>query len=256
MRLVWLDSGDSLNLRPEHPHMMAAWLEALQHNNGLPFNPHRNRPDEEIDRLITTLKDTVDAVNDMFQKVKIRLPTSDDVLDQDYLNDLHRSYVKFEQRHDLVSLSERIGGEAGRATYGILNATIHRIEKTKIYYYLASPPHWTMPNLFGTDLLKFGRWHVEIHYESLGRSTYEKWVNYDNNWTDSDTDDFQSIGGRLQFNIGRPYKTQPPEDYVIACRSAGVEPIGEVLPVGNFMEPIGTIRNLFHRNQGPLTLHT
>ena len=94
----------------------------------------------------------------------------------------------------------------------------------------------------------FGVWQVELHYQNLGRSNYEKWQNYDTNIIDTDTNNFTDIGGMVNFNIGHPVVNHPPLNYVEYCQQQNINPYGNKLPIGNFKISITELRHIFYKN--------
>jgi hypothetical protein len=243
MKLVWNLTGDSLSIDPTNPQLMEYWLGQLSHDNIVNFAHNGRCPQYRLDKF----SQYVQEVNQFLAKTGMQLPDHEDWLNQDNLNDIHRTYVKHQRGRNVVELMRMIGGDPAVHCYRQVNQIIHETERTVQYQYTGSD-HWSCPNIFGTDVLMFGRWHVELKYESLGRSTYEKWLNYDTNLKDDDTDDFEHLGSALEFNIGMPLQHRPPVEYVIACANAWLPTVGQTLPIGNFIEDIGTVRLLFYRN--------
>ena len=130
-----------------------------------------------------------------------------------------------------------------------VNKLIHKIEKSHIIRYINDQCiAWQTPNIFGPEILKFGVWQVELHYQNLGRSNYEKWQNYDTNIIDTDTNNFTDIGGMVNFNIGHPVVNHPPLNYVEYCQQQNINPYGNKLPIGNFKISITELRHIFYKN--------
>jgi hypothetical protein len=130
-----------------------------------------------------------------------------------------------------------------------INELIHKIEKLiTIRYVNDEVIAWQTPNIFGPEILKFGICQVELSYQNLGRSNYEKWKNYDSNLIDTDTNNFTHFGGEVEFNIGRPTTLAPPLNYVEFCQQHSVSPYGNKLPLGNFKISVTELRHIFNKN--------
>ena len=70
---------------------------------------------------------------------------------------------------------------------------IHSIESKKSIVYEKfnnNKTTWQRVNNFSTDILSNGSWNIEIGYQNLGRSLFEKWSNLDDNVNDEDTNNF------------------------------------------------------------------
>jgi hypothetical protein len=89
---------------------------------------------------------------------------------------------------------------------------------------------------------------VELHYQNLGRSTFEKWINYDGNILDTDTNNFTHLGGLVKINLARPFENTAPKEYVEYCTKNSIQPCGNILPIGNFSHPTTELRETFRKN--------
>ena len=172
MQLVWTNSGDTLSIIPHNSQLIDYWLGKLADSGINSFEHNGHVPQYRLDKFSQYVRE----VNQYLRKFDLQLPEHEDWLDQDNLNDIHRTYVKHQQGRNIVELMRRIGGEEAVHRYRQVNQIIHKTERTVQYYYTGTK-HWSCANPFGTDILEFGRWQIELHYESLGRATYEKWIN-------------------------------------------------------------------------------
>ena len=125
---------------------------------------------------------------------------------------------------------------------------LFRSQSGKVKYVNDQLSVWQIKNIFGPTISKFGVWQVELQYQNLGRSNYEKWKNYDNNVIDIDTNNFTHFGGLVQFNICRPFIQSPPKEYIDYCNEHKITPYGPVMPIGNFNVDITSVRQVFKKN--------
>lgn len=250
MQLVWESTGDSLDIVGEDSRVIDYWIEQINLSNKNSF--------ELVDGSIVDndsikmLSDNIRDINNILIKFKIE-PLIDNTLDflnQDNLNKAHEKWVKLHHKHKIISLLSKFKGNELKK-FRDINNLIHEIEKPTIIKYDNDFVNvWQVKNPFGSDILKFGTWQVELHYQNLGRSTYEKWLNFDNNLVDSDTNNFTHFGGKIHFYIGKPFAYHAPEEYVKYCSTNNVTPYGNKLPIGNFTESITTLRHVFNKNVG------
>ena len=249
MKLIWTQTGDCLTIIPEHHSMVEHWLHQLDQSDLHEFALLTPVPRYMISELI----ECVTAVNAALSRANMTLlPPDLDWLDQRNLNLLHSTYVKMQRDKNITAFLRKIGQQDLVNQHHQVNNIIHETESMVEYLYQAKNPNhsdpWQVPNPYGTSVLGWGVWQVEMEYQSLGRGTYEKWLNWDDNLVDTDTDDFESLGPRVLFRICRPYRTDPPQDYIRACLSTGAPIVGGTLPIGNFQDDIGRVRRLFHDN--------
>lgn len=248
MKLVWELSGDTLLVDVENTLFVEYWIDQI---NAAKKNKFELRCSSfPVSQLAKDLANNVEFINEILKKFKIKYLSDHnlDWLDQDNLNVLHSRWVKLQQDYDIISVLSKFNGDV-LCRFHAINKLIHQIENSSFVSYINDcSTTWQVDNPFGAKILKYGTWQVELHYQNLGRSTYEKWLNYDYNLTDTDTNDFTHLGGEVHFNIGRPLSLTAPAEYVHFCSENNIKPIGGKLPIGNFKESLTVIRHLFNKN--------
>jgi len=171
-----------------------------------------------------------------------------DTSNQDDLNHLHRQWVKLHQRYPNVSaLSDRVlpGDMAA------INKLIHAIEEsTHDMKATTANTNYTMPNHFGTDILKFDMCNVSIAYHNLGRTSWQKWQ-HDDRINDSDTNNFNEIYTSLNLNVLRVRQRSMPTGYQTWCDQNKIPCVGSHIPLANFDKLDHNLlqyRQLFYKN--------
>jgi hypothetical protein len=253
MKLVFTSTGDYIDILVTNHEFVEFWLDQI--NKG--FDPifelvTHNIDFDNIELLVSCLKNT----NDILKKFKIE-PLMDhdvDFNDQNNLNVLHERWVKLQHQHsNIVNALNKMPSEFAKNFHNV-NKYIHKIEDAKqIVYekYNDNRTTWQIKNPFDTDILGCGTWNVELHYQNLGRSLYDKWHNMDNNVHDEDTNNFTHVGSRVIINVALPYTTALPDRYVEFCKIHRTKPINPVLPLGNFDKyetKLTDLRNIIFRN--------
>lgn len=251
MRLYWNQTGDCLEIDLDNRELAKYWVDQLSQTGKNSFRLTQST----LPSLSTLqrLTECVASINEIL--TKFRLPSLTDSnldwLDQNNLNQLHEKWVKIQHQHKIVELLNKLSNKQAIDKFHTINHLVHEIEQTiTITYNNHTGTAWQTPNIFGPAITKFGMWHVELHYQNLGRSNFEKWNNFDKNIQDSDTNNFTHMGGVVNFNLGRSYSSSPPNEYVDYCRQNKIEPYGNVLPIGNFNIDITQLRKIFTRNVG------
>lgn len=246
MKLSWLKTGDCLDIEVVNTALIDVWLPQLNSHNCFELL----QAPTQIDSAVKQLIDSLGRVNTMLERLSIAplANPNSDWYNQDNLNTLHRDWVKIQHRTKIVEFLSRLPNNLLDQFHDI-NNLIHDIEHSLVIKYSnASKTPWQIVNPFGPDVLKFGSWQIELDYQNLGRSTYEKWLNYDEDIDNEDTNNFTHIGGTVVFNIARPIYSGAPTNYLEWCRQHGVQPYGNKLPLGNFALDLGTLRTVFYRN--------
>lgn len=250
MILVWEKTGDSLEIKVDNHQLVEYWVSELDRTDKKTFDfVSSTLPDDSV---TTQLADCLESSNQILERFGIE-PLMDSKLDwfnQDNLNVLHSRWVKVINQHPkLCEVLHKIADKSIEQKFHDVNILIHKIEfKSLVEYTNSKDVTWQAKNIFGSEISKFGQWQIELHYQNLGRSTYEKWYNYDCNIDDSDTNNFTHIGGLVYFNLCRPITLQPPVEYINYCAENNIIPYGNKLPIGNFVEDITTLRHVFKRN--------
>ena len=88
-------------------------------------------------------------------------------------------------------------------------------------------------------------------FDNLGRSSWEKYRNWDNNITDNDTNNFTMLSGLIELNLEKPIKRDPPKEYVNWCQTYNVPVVGKSISLGNIVDlecRLTDIRKLLVRN--------
>lgn len=246
-RLVWLPSGDEINFRVIWPDLFLYWLGRLGTDN----NFHVSVP-SQAQRWRDSLQSNIDAI----RHATSALPTlisewPEDLYDQRSLNKLHRDWVVAGQRFPrLPLLLERMGlGKAWRA----INHDIHQLESSFSWQYVNYDIHpWQIPNEFGARMLDHSTSHIMLGFDNLGRSTWEKFCNYDDEAFDVDTNNFEMLSGKVDITLERVMGYSIPEKYQNWCARHQVPVTGRYLRLGNFNEDhhtLSKLRRLFTQNE-------
>lgn len=250
MQLIWTSSGDVLDIVVENSKVIDYWVEQLNSCDKNSFEFIKaSFPDKY---LLDNLTNNVKIINSILTKFKIPPLINHDAdwLNQNNLNLLHERWVKLQHNYKIVELLSKFKHDE-LTKFRDINHLIHKIEPViKVIYDNDRSKVWNTVNSFGPDILQFGTWQIEIHYQNLGRSTYDKWINFDSNLLDSDTNNFTHFGGQVRFNLCKSFVSTPPAEYVSYCLDNSVIPYGNKLPIGNFKESITTLRHLFYKNVG------
>jgi len=161
------------------------------------------------------------------------------------LNRLHRSWVKVHRQYPNV-------GRIFDSTFlARINKLIHYIEELTTPFEITTPnPYFSMPNIFGTDVLKYGTFNVTISFNNLGRTSYNKWLNGDQ-VHDTDTNNFNEFYTTLTINTNPSIEQSLPTAYTNWCKQNHMPCVGGIMPLANLdklEKNLLQYRQLFYKN--------
>lgn len=173
-------------------------------------------------------------VNEALKKLRlpiIREPT--DWFDQQQLNRLHADWS--ETRFNMPKLSElfyHMDPDLYRA-YQEMNCHIHLIERSFDYSFRAIQ-YWSLPNPFQHKWFEWQNSHLRMTYPGHGRQAFEQFE-----WMDDNEDmlrgmnNWGNLDSFVDITLRRPYRMQPPEEFVAWCQQHDILPNHYHIPLAN-----------------------
>ena len=253
MKLVFNKSGDEIELNSLNNKLSEYYVTQLENHNCNVFSAPE--PPERILQMqhkASLLIEKINIVNDfLVKKLNIAsLSLDGDVFDQNYLNTMHSRWVKL--YHEFPKISILLRQVNLLQQYRDINSLIHAIESSfQFLYKNYTEDPWGTENIFGHNILKFGSSNIVIGFDNLGRSSYNKWVNFDDNFTDSCTNDYTLLSGNVHINLDRPYIQEPPLEYASTLKSKKLPIIGSKIllaNMSNLQTNLKEYRHIFIRN--------
>jgi hypothetical protein len=240
MKLIWQKTGDYIDCDPIDHNFVEYWLNLQK---SFVWNTTSVLPQQE---LLDELSNLVDRVHTKLSKLKIKLiDTPADYTSQSTLNILHRNWVQLHLKYpNFLSLFDN----EFKIDIARINKTLHELEISWTLglqsdnNFLLRPR--VLPNFFGQS-------NIKIPYENLGRSSYNKWLNFDESLETSDTNNFKEIYNKLSVNLNRSFISDFPKDYVSWINTKGFTATPNELLLANFANldtKQDTYRTLFMKN--------
>jgi hypothetical protein len=245
-KLVWSSTGDVIKLNPSNNDVYNYFVEQLNKNN-LNRYPMLNLGFVNLSQELQT---NFGLVQKLFQN---RLNSSAfdfefDASNQEHLNSLHRRWVQVHRDFPYIEkhVDLQIPGVLDK-----INKLIHTIEHLTQAVEIDSPNTTkTIPNPFGTDILKYGVFNLSIAPNNLGRTSYNKWINGDTT-QDTDTNNFSEFYTTLRLSTTPPIERTAPTEYQQWCQIHSIPCVGSQMPLANFDkldENLLQYRQLFYKN--------
>lgn len=227
MKLVWSSTGDEIDIVPSYQKLCDLYLDVVQDKNAFFCYEQSIEPDH-IQSYHTHLSSVLEqlAVVGIAHEFELGEP-----FDQQHLNRQHRAWVTIQQKYP--RLPDILGPNA--VHWHALNKCIHACEEMWQQTWKNTHTSWLAPNPY-KNMLSFSIANVRIHYADLGRSTFNKFQNYDND-LGTDTSDYAQLSGELVISLSRPLDYTPPSSYIRWCLERGLKEVpGRCLNLGNIKD--------------------
>jgi hypothetical protein len=250
-KLVWIATGDEIELHPVDPEIYGYFVQNL---NQTRQNRYRSQP-MELAQSITELTNYLTTVAELFQ-TKFDIdpwPTPKvDLLDQHCLNLVHKAWVDLHLQYpNIGTLGDKIVTGTRNQLFKI-NRLIHGIEESfNVLHFETPDPFTNFSNPFGQKILNFDCGGIRIDYNNLGRSTFNKWKNFDDQINGTDVNNFAELYTSITVSLARPYTGTAPKEYLDWASSHNIQPHGSTLNLAQFdklEENLLKYRQLFYKN--------
>lgn len=249
MKMFWSKSGDWLALQPVNLDLAMFWINELNKSKLNCFQINNSRFDISALHELTQHLLVVDEF--LTHKLKLTNLTKyigQDYFDQEILNNIHRDWIALLQTFPTIGNLMQL--HKVWQDWNQINKKIHQIEESFSFSIIAKQ-YWEVDNPFGTQVLSFDHAQVEFVFSQKGRTTYNKWANFDNQHNTSDTNNFLQIGNELTVNLRRPITMSPPGNFVSYCERQKIPVVGNRLPLANFCnyeQQLTTQRHVIAKN--------
>jgi len=248
-KLVWEKSGDEIKFSPTSPGLLTYYVETLNSTYSNSFSLSASKFSSDT---VTKLVQCINTISDKSNKIPFEIDNwTGDVLDQDYLNLLHRQWVLTGIKYPMMPVLLRNLGNLD-SEYRDINTLLHVVESSFRYTFKNyTQDQYQIDNIFGNNILGFDTPNISIGFDNLGRSSWEKFRNFDNNAVDQDTNDYKKLAGLIYLILGRPISGAAPPEYIEWCANHKVAVVGHTLSLGNILDlesKLTDLRKLLVRN--------
>jgi len=233
-KLIWTKSGDEIKFSPTSPDLLIYYVDKLNDTDSNSFSLDTSKFSfDTVDKLLQCIK----TISNKSNKITFEIDNwSGDVLDQDYLNLLHRQWVLTGIKYPMMPVLLRKLGNLDKE-YRDINTLLHVIESSFKYTFKNyTQDQYQIDNIFGTKILGFDTPNISIGFDNLGRSSWEKFSNFDDNAVDHDTNNYKKLAGLICLNLNRPLSGTAAPEYVEWCTKHRVDPVGHTLSLGNIID--------------------
>jgi hypothetical protein len=250
MKLVWLSSGDEIEIVPANQELCEYYIHAIA-----PYNRFVCMESSIDHAKIDYLKWALEDINAFLTRYKIAPAfVVGNAFDQNWLNELHRAWVKFHlATPKIIQLLRAKEPDLINRFRGI-NKTLHGIEQmfVQVWANIDNGEVHKVPNPF-VNALGHDMANVQVVFNDLGRNTFNKWLYFDNNLDPDDTNDYNNMPVEIEINLNRPINYTAPSAYVDWCKQQGLDtPPGRWLNLGNIRDlefRLEDYRNILMRNR-------
>jgi hypothetical protein len=264
--LVFNNSGDVIPFDPVNQEVLDFYIDQLTCQGLNKFFPVGQNLGKAISKEIDAIRLSIQQINEWLfdlTDTEFKVCDPEGYLDQQLLNHIHAQWVQSqsipydiqkkrkqfnytgiaEQIHDIFPddiqnpplgvVIEKIGK---KNIFDSLNsAHVHMIESLfhNIKYQVSS--NWTKiaDNHFPKTILNNNISNLSIPFNHLGRTLYNKFVNFDHALECNDENSFNELLGSVALNLQPSETIGYSSEYLTWCKSHNKEPIGNFLNIGN-----------------------
>lgn len=206
--------------------------------------------DSEV--LISEINSAIDLVNEFMPKIKQSpLKKPNNWYDQKQLNQLHKDWARTRiASPTLPPALFKINPKLFDA-YNISNCHIHLIESSFKYCFRDNENHWRLSNPFCNKFYDWQVCHLYLPYPGHGRHAFEKFINFDNDVFVDDLCNWDNIDSCVGIDLVKPYKLEPPNEFLSWCQQYDIIPHTDTIPVANLEDwpnNLTIARELFTKN--------
>lgn len=293
--LTFENTNDSIVFKAINPDVVEYYIQQLNQRSINLFSCSRSDNGEYIKNRLTALHDSIEANNVLLDQLFDRkFPTysSNEYLDQRHLNQLHVDWAKSHswvydvdkkrKQFDNSGLAEQLyqmypeNNKFPKLNGVLLNLgklkefdlindpNIHELEQAFNRIRFAAEVDWIefknpFPKSYATnDVCNFF-----FPFCHLGRSLFNKFVNYDDNLEFDDENTFDELLKFVEISLARPQAIPYSAEFTEWCHKHGREPAGILIPLGNIPDLSTNLKgyrtmmlnNLLQKNKFTLKIH-
>lgn len=272
LRLSWSKTGDNFFVIPIYSEFTEWFIEesdqrcnqwTSQTDDIFLKDFHADTNLSNNQQLIDTLIDHLNIVNELLTKLKIKnIPLEHDYYNQQCLNATHKQWIKLIRNIPKIDeLIYKLDPDTCKKFHDI-NNLIHKIENN-FHFRLVTTEYWKVENKFVNH--KWGSndyCNISLPYNDFGKSSYDKWLNNDDDPNDFELSNHKTVSGRINISLNYPYTCKYSNSYVQYCSKHNIEPVPKNLPLANIdsMQNLAIARqimeNNIHQNNNFLFLET
>ena len=272
--IEFVNSGDTIPFVAINPDILEYYVDHLNQQKLNEFWIDNSEYCAGLSQLIDNLHQSLIENNIWFEQLfdqNFCTFTKEDYLNQKNLNYLHAAWVNAqsytydidakrkqfgyqglsEQIHDMFPDSERfpllhdIVNKIGVKTeFDKLNLYIHSIESSFSRLIFRCMIDWIeFPNPFDKKRINLDCCNLFLPFKHLGRSQYDKFINFDNELEYKDQNTFNEMLGYVALSLSQPQTTSYSPEYISWCNQHNIPPIGESIPLGNIPNLVTNLTN-------------
>jgi hypothetical protein len=263
--LIFNNSGDTIPFDPVNQELLEFYIGQLDQQSLNGFSPMKKDYGEAILNVLQKFHVGLVETNEWLDKlVNLKFDVCDieNYLDQYILNKIHAEWANFQsltyniqqkrKEYDYMGIAEQIhdmfSDDIQHPTltnvldklnliemYYSLNLHIHDIESRFDNIRYTTGDSWTIvsKNSFSKNLLTNNLANLRLSFNHLGRTLYNKFINFDVNLEHNDENSFNELLGFVTISLN-PTQTIPlSSEYVNWCKRHNRTPIGNYLNIGN-----------------------
>jgi len=280
-KLVFENSGDELVFDPVNVEVVEYYIEHLNKDN---FNSFvaQNHFAKKIKDKIEDLHNSIVNANEFLEPLTgSNLETYNELeyLNQNNLNKIHANWVNshsleynirkyrtskilkvreladrlhhmYPDEINTIDLGAALDKLGFHDQYSKINLNLHDLEQS--FNIRFSTQGWySIANPFSKTILNNNLCNLRISFHHLGRTLYNKYINFDTNLDYSDENSYDQLLGFISIHLYKPQTIELSKEYKEWCKNRNVVPTGDFLNIGNLQNidsRLTEYRQLIYKN--------
>lgn len=265
-KLVYDHTGDTIPFNPINQELLEFYIDQLNCQSLNGFLPVQKNYGTKILDTIQEFHSCICDVNDWLYKLigfKFHVYDTEEYLNQQVLNELHAQWAQTQfliydiqqkrKEFNYSGVAEQIHNSfPDNIQTPTLIEVLHKLNLSDQYYLLNAPyihiiecmfdnikytvgDSWTKiaDNPFSTSLLTNNLANIKISFQHLGRTLYNKFVNYDMKLEHNDENSFNELLGFVTISLQPAQTISLSPEYINWCKTHNKIPSGNFLNIGN-----------------------
>jgi len=235
-KLYWSDTGDYFDVDAIDVELSDWFVDQCRDKHFTSDIFQENGKNPVVDKIIAVIDDNIKLINTALSKYRLpKLPAPVNYFDQQQLNQCHKDWIKLLHTYPAVEKLLYKVDQTLFDRFHAINRQIHILESS-FRYHVYGVDLWRLPNPFYGKAFPTGEFSLNIRYTDHGRSSFEKWINFDSNPNDDELNQWNSIGASVEIQLGKTYTHNLPNEYLEYCQINNLPVGGCKLPLGNLTD--------------------
>jgi len=263
--VVFQNSGDSIPFQTVSTTTADVLVYYVENLNNRNLNQFSSGVGDGVKSTVDKLHSTIVKCNDFVYELLdqyIDTYSEEEYLEQTNLNKLHADWVKFQKvSYNILKKKSQYGSDQAEhihtmfpdsipeppvgtiidklgmsVLFADINQSIHQVEAFFRNVKFSTAEWVELPNMFDKSILSNSICNFSLPFNHLGRSLYDKFLDFDHDLEFDDENSFNELLGIVSIKLIPPQTILLSSEYVEWCKEHNRVPCGNSLNIGNILD--------------------